>query len=70
MQMILKNRNPQWRYWGSSAFSQREVNAELIAYKPDTYTIPFILMSADTSNLRAAIQAQYGERAKRLRDMP
>lgn len=55
---------------GVFCFFAGEVNAELIAYKPDTYTIPFILMSADTSSLRAAIQAQYGERAKRLRDMP
>ena len=51
---------------GVFCFFAGEVNAELIAYKPDTYTIPFILMSADTSSLRAAIQAQYGERAKKV----
>ncbi|MCB6551524.1 GNAT family N-acetyltransferase, partial [Parabacteroides distasonis] len=47
-------------------FFAGEVNAELIAYKPDTYTIPFIIMRADTPSLKAAIQAQYGERAKKV----
>lgn len=51
---------------GVFCFFAGEVNAELIAYKPDTYTIPFIIMRADTPSLKAAIQAQYGERAKKV----